>query len=244
VVPEISIVVPVHNEEENIVPLARELAAAMQNVPRTYEVVFVDDGSTDRTWQRVAEVHRADRRMRGVRHQQQAGQSAAFWTGLRATTSPVIATLDGDLQNDPADLPKLLAELDKFDFVCGVRVTRQDGFIRRASSRIARWARHWVLGIDFRDTGCGFRVFKRAALDGVFAFDGLHRFLPILVQGTGATTREIPINHRPRRSGRSKYGVWNRLGRGIFDLFAMSWYQRRRGRPVPIEVIGDANEQT
>jgi dolichol-phosphate mannosyltransferase len=239
VVPEISIVVPVYNEENNILPLAYEIALAMQHVARSYEVVFVDDGSIDRTWEKVVEAHREDRRVRGVRHRRQAGQSAALWTGLRVTTSPIIATLDGDLQNDPADLPTLLAELEKYDFVCGVRVSRRDALIRRASSRVARMARRCVLGIDFLDTGCGFRVFKRAALDGVFAFDGLHRFLPILVHGAGASTREIPINHRPRRSGNSKYGILNRLGRGIFDLFAVAWYQKRRGSTVPFEIIQD-----
>ena len=113
--------------------------------------------------------------------------------------------------------------------------------MRRASSGIARKARHWILGVDFRDTGCGLRVFKRSALDGVFPFNGLHRFLPILVQGAGASTCEIPIKHRPRVAGASKYGVRNRLGRGIFDLFAIAWYQRRRGGHVPFEKMDDGS---
>jgi dolichol-phosphate mannosyltransferase len=161
-------------------------------------------------------------------HSRNCGQSAALWTGIQATTAPIIATLDADLQNDPADLPKLLEELKSCDFACGVRVARQDNFVRRASSRVARWARKTALGVDFRDTGCALRVFKRTALDGVFPFNGLHRFLPVLVHGGGATARELPVHHRPRVAGVSKYGVWNRLGRGIFDLFALAWYQRRR----------------
>ncbi len=234
---EITIIIPVFNEADNILPLAREVTSALAKEPRPFELVYVDDGSRDDTWARIREARRFDPRVRGLRHEQNSGQSAALWTGLEATTAPVIATLDGDLQNDPADLPRLLAELDRADFVCGVRLKRQDTFVRRASSRIARWGRQAVLGVDFRDTGCSLRVFKRAALTGVFPFNGWHRFLPVLVHGTGAKTLEIPVNHRPRVAGVSKYGVWNRLGRGIIDLFAVAWYQQRRLRPAPFESL-------
>jgi dolichol-phosphate mannosyltransferase len=228
VVCDISIIVPVFNEQENIQPLADEVVMALKGDARVYELVFVDDASTDQTWNRILEARRRDSRVRGLRHTRNAGQSAALWTGIQATRSPIIVTLDGDLQNDPADLPLLLKEMEKYDFVCGVRTKRQDNFIRKVSSHIARQARKSVLGVDFRDTGCAFRVFKRTALDGVFPFNGLHRFLPVLVHGAGASAKEVSINHRPRISGVSKYGVWNRLGRGICDLFAMAWYQRRR----------------
>ena len=149
------------------------------------------------------------------------------------TRGGVIATLDGDLQNDPSDLPKLLAELGAVNFVCGVRVNRQDNWLRRVSSRIARGARKTALGADFQDTGCSLRVFKRSALEGIFPFNGWHRFLPILVRGGGATTKEVAVNHRPRVAGVSKYGVWNRLGRGMFDLIGVAWYQKRRLPQVP-----------
>ena len=168
-----------------------------------------------------------------------SGQSAALWTGIQATTAPILATLDGDLQNDPADLPRLIAELERVDFVSGMRLQRRDNWVRRVSSRIARWARRTALGVDFRDTGCALRAFKRSALQGVFPFNGLHRFLPVLVHGGGATTLEVPVNHRPRVAGVSKYGVWNRLGRGIADLFAIAWYQRRRLRPVAFTELKD-----
>jgi len=242
---DISIIVPVYNEQENILPLAREIAAAMQNEARSYEVVFVDDASTDGTWDGIIEAHEKNVRVRGLRHTRNTGQSAALWTGIQATRSSIIATLDGDLQNDPADLPRLLAEIERCDFVCGVRVKRRDNFVRRLSSNIARKARYWVLGVDFCDTGCGFRVFKRSALKGVFPFNGLHRFLPILVHGAGASTREIPINHRERVAGISKYGIRNRLGRGVFDLLAMAWYQRRRVDHVSFEELQneDATER-
>ncbi len=230
---EIAVIVPVFNEAENIAPLAREILAALAPLNRPFEIVFVDDASTDATWSDIAAERAKDPRVRGLRHARNAGQSAAVWTGLQATTAPILCTLDGDRQNDPADLPRLLAELATCDFACGARMNRQDTFVRRASSRVARWARSAVLGVDFADTGCALRAFRRSALAGLFPFNGLHRFLPVLVHGGGATVREIPVNHRPRVAGVSKYGVWNRLGRGVADLFALAWYQRRRLRPVP-----------
>lgn len=229
----VSIIVPVFNEADNILPLAREVAAAMQTMSPGYELVFVDDASTDGTWQKIQEAHQLDSRVRGLRHARNSGQSAALWTGLQATMNPILATLDGDLQNDPADIPRLLQELDRFDFVSGMRLKRQDTWVRRVSSRIARWARRSALKADFQDTGCAMRVFKRSALEGLFPFNGLHRFLPILIQGNGAKTLEVPVNHRPRIAGVSKYGVWNRLGRGVYDLIGLAWYQKRRLRPVP-----------
>src|SRR5439155_2637669 len=229
--------VPVFDEQDNILPLAREVARALDNEPREFELVFVDDGSRDGTWEKIQEARRLDARVRGVRHARNSGQSAALWTGIQATRGGVIATLDGDLQNDPSDLPKLLAELGPVNFVCGVRVNRQDNWLRRVSSRIARRARKTALGADFQDTGCSLRAFKRSTLDGVFPFNGWHRFLPILDRGNGVTAKEIPVNHRPRVAGVSKYGVWNRLGRGIFDLIGVAWYQKRRLGPVPFTKI-------
>lgn len=231
---DISIVVPVFNEADNVLPLAREVAAAMERQARPFELVFVDDASTDDTWERIQEACRLDPHVRGLKHARNAGQSAALWTGIQATHTPIIATLDGDLQNDPADIPALLKELEKCDFVCGARTKRQDTWLRRVSSRVARRARKLALKADFRDTGCAMRVFKRSALEGVFPFNGWHRFLPILVHGAGARTLEVPVNHRPRVAGVSKYGMWNRLGRGIYDLIGVGWYQKRRIRPVPI----------
>lgn len=236
---QISIIVPVYNEAENVLPLAREIFAALKAVAQPAELVFVDDASSDRTWEQIQEARRQDPRVRGLRHGRRSGQSSALWTGIQATTAPILATLDGDLQNDPADLPRLIAELDRVDFVSGMRLQRRDNWLRRVSSRIARWARRTALGVDFRDTGCALRAFKRSALQGVFPFNGLHRFLPVLVHGGGATTLEVPVNHRPRVAGVSKYGVWNRLGRGIADLFAIAWYQKRRLRPVSFTELKD-----
>ncbi len=232
---DISIIVPVHNEEENILPLAHEVAEAFRQTQWTYELVFVDDGSTDGTWRRIQEACRVDSCVRGLRHASNRGQSAALWSGIQATKSAIIGTMDGDRQNDPSDLPRLLAHLDAYDFVSGVRTKRQDSRVRRFSAAVARQARKWVLKVDFIDTGCSLRVFKRSTLAGLFPFNGLHRFLPLLVHGGGARTLEVPVSHRPRVAGVSKYGIWDRLGRGIVDLLAMAWFQRRRLRPEPVE---------
>jgi dolichol-phosphate mannosyltransferase len=228
----ISIIVPVFNEAENVLPLTRQVMQAMREQDQNYELLFVDDESNDDTWQQIERAHRLEPRVRGIRHRERSGQSAALWTGIQSSTAPVIATLDGDLQNDPADLPQLLEALSRADFVCGKRVNRKDNFVRRVSSRIARWARKTVLRVDLADTGCALRVFRRAALQGVFPFTGFHRFLPVLVHGAGVKTLEVPVNHRPRTTGVSKYGICNRLGCGIYDLFAVAWYQKRRIRSV------------
>ena len=201
-------------------------------------------------WGKIAPPHHlslggevaAKQRVRGLRHKKNAGQSAALWTGIRLTTAPLIATLDGDLQNDPADYPMMLRELEDCDFVCGVRAKRNDSWVRRVSSRVARWARKKALKVDFCDTGCAMRIFRRSAIQGIFPFNGLHRFLPVLVHGAGARTKEVAINHRPRVAGVSKYGLNNRLWRGIADLFAMAWYQKRRVGEIPCEELRDKED--
>ncbi|MBK9140470.1 MAG: glycosyltransferase family 2 protein [Verrucomicrobia bacterium] len=234
--PEIAIIVPVFNEQDNVLPMLGEVAAALNPTGRTWELIFVDDGSTDATWRRIAEARALEPRVRGLRHTRNAGQSAAVWTGIRNTSAAILATLDGDLQNDPAEIPRLLPLLNGVDFVCGDRsANRRDSALRRVSSAVARWFRKLVLGYDFRDTGCALRVFKRECVTDLAAFNGWHRFLPILVAGSGWKTREVPVSHRPRLTGVSKYGVWNRLWRGLYDLIGVGWLLKRRLRSVPVE---------
>jgi len=235
---QLSIIVPVYNEEDNILPLMREVSAAMAGTD--FELLFVDDCSSDSTWQKIAEANRADKRVRGVRHARNCGQSAALWTGLQAARSEIIATLDGDLQNDPADLPRMLKQLQSVDLVSGTRTNRVDTWVRRVSSKIARWARRTALKVDVYDSGCAIRVFKRHVLTGVFPFNGLHRFLPILAAGAGFKILQVPVNHRARSAGVSKYGIGNRLWRGIYDLIAIAWFQKRRLNPVEVTAIGDS----
>ena len=230
--PEISIVVPLFEESANVAPLAQRILAAFRAESRPLELIFVDDGSADDTWQQILKVKHAEPRLRAIRHLRNAGQSAALWTGFEASRGNIIATLDGDLQNDPADLPTMIAMLQDCDLVCGVRTRRMDSALRRISTRIARKARKLVLGVDFQDTGCNLRAFKRSVLSHLPGFNGLHRFMPVLAHGAGARVREMPVTHHPRVAGRSKYGVWNRLGRGIHDLIGVRWYQLRRFRAV------------
>ncbi len=225
---DISIIVPVFNEQENVLPLTREVIGAMKGSSGSYEVVFVDDCSSDATWERIQQAQQNDPRVRGLRHSRNCGQSAALWTGFQATSSPIIATLDGDLQNDAADLPRMIKQLASVDFVSGYRAKRADSWIRRISSKIARLARRVALKVDVQDSGCAIRVFRRATLSAAFPFNGFHRFLPILVATAGFKTLEVPVNHRARTAGVSKYGVGNRLWRGIFDLFGVKWFQKRR----------------
>jgi dolichol-phosphate mannosyltransferase len=239
--PDISVVIPLRNESPNVAALARRTLEALRNEPRELELILVDDGSTDDTWDRILEARRADGRVRGLRHVRSFGQSAALWTGFKASRGDIIATLDGDLQNDPADLPAMLRDLATCDMVCGVRTKRQDTAVRRISSAVARRARKTALGVDFRDSGCNLRVFKRAVLETLPPFDGLHRFMPILAYGAGAKVKEVPVTHHPRTAGRTKYGVWNRLGRGIYDLAMVRWYLKRQIKTMtPAQVSGEA----
>lgn len=234
--PQISVVVPLRSEGPNVAPLARQVFSALRNEPRGIELILVDDGSTDDTWDRITEARCADSRVRALRHTRSRGQSAALWTGFKASRGNLIATLDGDLQNDPADLPRMLTELTACDMVCGVRTKRHDTLVRRISSAVARWARKAALGVDFRDSGCNLRVFKRAVLETLPPFDGLHRFMPILAQGGGALVKETPVTHHPRVAGRTKYGIGNRLGRGICDLVMVRWYLKRQIKTMtPVE---------
>jgi len=226
--PEISVVVPLYNEAGNVEPLARRILAALAAAAQSIELVLVDDGSTDDTWERILVAQHADARIRGIHHPTNLGQSAALFSGFRASQGSVIATLDGDLQNDPADLPRMLVELERCDLVCGVRTARADSRLRRLSSRVARWARKLVLRVDFADSGCNLRVFKRRVLDTLPAFRGVHRFIPILARNAGAVVTEMPVSHRPRAAGCSKYGVWNRVGAGIFDLLMVAMFIRRQ----------------
>jgi dolichol-phosphate mannosyltransferase len=238
----VSVVIPVKDEQDNVGPLAREIHAALAG-RHEFEILFVDDGSTDGTLAALAEVRAAlglGDRLRVLRHAAARGQSTAVWTGARAARGELLATLDGDGQNDPADLPRLIAPLLAADrdpalmLTIGWRATRRDHFVRRFSSRAAFAARRWILKDDTPDTGCGLKVIRRAQFLELPYFDHMHRFTPALVRRAGGRTLSIPVNHRPRERGVSKYGVWNRLWVGIVDLFGVGWLQRRERRPEAV----------
>ena len=233
--PGISVVVPFYNEADNVLPLVERIFTAIGDDPAGIEVILVDDASTDATWLRIVEARQKDLRVRGMRHPQNRGQSAALWTGFSCARGSILATLDGDLQNDPADFPRMLGELKTCDMVCGVRTKRADNALRRISTRVARWARRTALRVDFADTGCNLRVFKAHVLPALPAFDGIHRFMPVLAHGAGAAVKETPVAHHPRTAGVSKYGLWNRLGRGIRDLVMVGLFLRRQ-----LKILGPA----
>jgi glycosyltransferase involved in cell wall biosynthesis len=232
-IPELSFVIPCHNEQDNLRPLVTAIRTAVEPLQRTYEIVLTDDCSTDGTWALLKELAAADARVRGLRFGKNAGQSAAMWAGMKAARGRFIVTLDADLQNDPVDLPKFLEALKQFDCVCGSRVEARgqgDGFIRIASSRVANSVRNKLSGETISDAGCCFRAFKRECIDNLKFFKGMHRFLPTLFKLEGFTVTEISIRHNPRTAGEAHYGVWNRLFASFYDLLAVRWMKKRMFR--------------
>ena len=226
--PSVSIVVPFFNEAGNATALAERIRAVFAAMPGcAYECVFVDDGSQDDTGAELARISAADERVRVLYFRHNRGQSAALYAGMQAARGDFILTLDGDLQNDPADFPRVIELLKTCDCVCGVRVDRQDSWLRKVSSRVANRVRNWVLNDGISDTGCGLKGFRRDCLPHFVCFNGLHRFFAVFVRRAGLTIVECPVRHHPRERGVSKYGVGNRLWRGLFDLVGVAWLRRR-----------------
>lgn len=224
---DVSIIIPVYDEEESLPILDAEIRAAMASGKWSYEVIYVDDGSADDSAAVLAGLAAADPRVRVLRHQRNAGQSAGLASGIAAARGTFTVTLDADLQNDPADIPRVLAALEGFDAISGVRAHRQDTWVRRVSSRLANGVRDRVIHDGIRDVGCSLKVYRTELLRRVPKFKGMHRFLPALIQLEGGKVREIEVNHRPRRFGVAKYGIGNRLWRGLVDLAAVRWMQSR-----------------
>lgn len=243
--PQLAVVVPVHNEAGNIAPLIDEIRRTLDG-RYAYEIVYVDDASGDSTAAELAQAAARFPAVRVITHRRRSGQSAAIWTGVKAARAPVIATLDGDGQNDPADIPGLVGELDKASdktllLVAGLRARRRDTWAKRISSRIANGVRSRLLGDDTPDTGCGLKVFARAAFLDMPRFDHMHRFLPALMLCRGGAVISVPVNHRARGRGSSNYGVVDRLGVGIVDLLGVMWLLRRG--MVPDIEPGAADEE-
>jgi len=221
--PAVSVIVPLFNEEENISILQSELRAALDGLD--YEIVFVDDGSVDCTIERIETAPN----VRLIRFEKNTGQSAALYAGLQAARGANAVLIDGDLQNDPADIPRLLAEIARgADLVCGYRINRQDTLVKRLTSWIANAVRRCFTKDGVRDTGCTLKAMRRECISALVPFKGMHRFIPALIKGAGYRLVEIPVNHRPRRFGRSKYGLGNRALRATIDMFGVRWLLSRR----------------
>ncbi len=225
--PFLSIVVPVRDEEDSLEPLHAEIDAALGGLAGGFELLLVDDGSRDGSLARMQRIAERDPRVRVIALDGNHGQSAALDAAFRRVRGEVTATLDADLQNDPADIARLLPHLDQADVVNGVREGRRDGLVRRLSSRIANGFRNWATDEHVTDVGCSLRVVRSELLQRVKLYRGMHRFLPTLLRLEGARVVEVPVTHRPRRHGTSKYGIRNRMFVGLVDVFAVRWMQRR-----------------
>lgn len=241
---ELSIVIPVHNEADNVESLIVEIENALASIG-DYEIIYVDDGSTDGTLERLRELARGRPKLRVLHHRHCCGQSTALLTGIRAARADTIATLDGDGQNDPADIPNLLAALrsgtdTRVAMIAGYRAKRRDSSWRKFSSKVANGVRAYLLADETPDTGCGLKVFGRDAFLALPYFDHMHRFLPALIQRAGGRVVSVEVNHRPRIAGTSKYGTWHRAWVGIVDLFGVIWLKRRAKVPI-VDEIGPAS---
>lgn len=221
--PDLTVVVPLFNEEENMSILQSELREALGGLD--YEIVFVDDGSTDRTVERIER----GPNVQVIQFEKNTGQSAAIYVGLQAARGATAVLIDGDLQNDPADIPRLLAEIARgADLVCGYRARRKDTLLKRLTSRIANAVRSRYTKDHVRDTGCTLKAMRRECVSTLVPFKGMHRFIPALVKAAGYQLVEIPVNHRPRQFGQSKYGLGNRAVRATIDMFGVRWLLARR----------------
>jgi len=237
---DLSIVVPMYNEEESLPLLWPEIREVLEPAGLRYEVIFVDDGSRDRSAEIVREFRERDRRVRLLRLKTNAGETAATDAGLKAVRGRRVVVMDADLQNDPHDIPAMLTRLDQWDAVTGWRVNRAagDSWVRCLSSRIANRVRNRLSGETVQDSGCTFRAFRRECLRDLVLYKGLHRFIPTLLTMRGFRVIEVPVNHRPRRFGASKYGIGNRALRAFVDLLVIRWMKDRLLRYEIAEDLG------
>jgi len=224
----ISVVIPLYNEEENVLPLVDQLNASLAGWSGSMEILLVDDGSTDRTLDLLRKAQEADPRVRIIHFRRNLGQTAAMAAGFSLAKGWAVVTLDGDLQNDPADIPRLVEMLNDWDAVCGIRTRRKDGPWKRLSSRIGNGFRNWATNDDIADTGCTLKAYRRECLQGLHLYVGMHRFLPTLLKMRGYRVTQVPVSHRPRIHGRTKYATWGRLVKGLGDVLVVRWMKQNR----------------
>lgn len=214
------------NEEANVRPLVSQLTAALAAWDSPVEFLFVNDGSTDATLARLREAQESDARIRIAHLRKNQGQTAAMAAGFRLAKGEVVVTLDGDLQNDPAEVPRLAALIGDCDVICGVREKRRDTRWRRFSSRVANGFRNWATGDNIVDTGCTLKAYRREFVSNLELYKGMHRFLPTLLKMRGARVTQVPVSHRPRLHGQTKYGTWGRMIKGLADVWAVRWMKK------------------
>ena len=222
-----SVVIPIYNEEGNINELVGELMPVMQALNEPFEIILVDDGSTDSSVKIIEDLNQKLSCINPIIFAKNYGQTSAFDAGFKAATGEYIITMDGDRQNDPKDIPKLLA-VKEFDLVCGIRTKREDTYIKKLTSKLANKFRNYLCEDDTKDTGCSLKIFRSEAIRSIKLFDGLHRHFPILFKIEGYKVTEVPVNHRPRREGVSKYNFFNRSFNTISDLLAVYWMKKRK----------------
>jgi len=223
----LSLVIPAYNEEEVVPELLSRVSASLDKVGQPFEVIIVDDGSTDSTPALLAEAMAKHSWLRVVRMQKNGGQSAAFDAGFKAARGQIIATIDADLQNDPEEIPRLIPMLDGYDMITGWRKKRQDSKFRRVQTKLANGIRNWISQETINDSASSLKLYKRHCLDGIQLYTGMHRFMPTLVKMRGYTVLETPVKHSPRFAGTAKYGFRNRAVRAFFDLLAVRWMKKR-----------------
>jgi dolichol-phosphate mannosyltransferase len=218
----------VYNESENVRPLAERLNSSLRDWPGEVEILFVDDGSTDSTLAELRRLQEGDARIRIARFRRNLGQTAAMAAGFRLAKGRAVVTLDGDLQNDPADIPRLVEMLKDWDAVCGIRTRRNDSRWKRLSSRIANGFRNWITEDNIVDTGCTLKAYRRECLEQLELYQGMHRFLPTLLKMRGYRVTQVPVSHHARLRGKTKYGTWGRLVKGLADVWAVRWMKKNR----------------
>jgi glycosyltransferase involved in cell wall biosynthesis len=224
---DLTIVAPVYNEVENLEPLVTELIEVLEPAAIRFEILLVDDGSKDGSFEKIVSLANGNSHVRGLHFRHNRGQSAAFDAGFKEARGRWIVTIDSDLQNDPSDIPALLTALGDYDAAVGYRAERRDSWLRRISSSIANGVRNRLSGDDIIDTGCSLKAFRHECLAVLKLYTGMHRFLPTLLRIEGYRVVQLPVNHRPRTRGTSKYGVWNRVFRAFVDLLAVRWMRKR-----------------
>lgn len=237
---EISLVIPAYNEQEVVPELLRRIEPAMRLTGKSFEVIIIDDGSTDRTTEMLRDAMKDRPWLRVLRMNRNSGQSAAFDAGFKAAKGAIIATIDADLQNDPEEISRLLPMLDGYDMITGWRAKRQDSAFRLFQTRMANRIRNWISKETIQDSASSLKVYRRHCLDGIHLFTGAHRFMPTLVKMRGYTVLETPVKHSPRYAGTAKYGFRNRAWRGLVDLLGVRWMKERYLRYGATEVNREA----